>query len=136
MFAVFALAAISPAAAQTPPPVTPVAFTSLRVVPSQATSFVRGVLARNTARFAACGTATTTGTVALRLATDANGQIGSATIRRTSFPAAQRAVASCVLSAARALRFPGSVQGTLDIEVMVTLGAPAAPPTPAAPAAH
>ena len=130
MFALGALSLLSPAAAQTPPPATPVAFTGFRVVPSQATALVRGIFLGHQARFAACAPGGTFGTVALRMATDANGQVASSTIRHTSFAADQHAISGCVVSASRALRFPGSVQGTLDIEVVVQLGTP----PPAAPA--
>ena len=126
LFAVGALGALSPAAAQTPPPVTPVAFTGLRIVPSQATQMIRGVFNSRRLRFAACAPADTVGTVSLRMATDANGQVASSTVRRTTLTAAQRAIVGCVLTASRALRFPGSVQGTLDIEVVVQFGTPAA----------
>ena len=131
LFAAGALCAIAPAAAQTPPSTTPVAFTSLRVVPSPAAAIVRNVFVRNQARFAACAPATAYGTVSLRMATDANGQVSTSTVRRSTFVAPQQAVASCVVRASRALRFPGSVQGTLDIEVNVVLGTPDAGATPA-----
>lgn len=131
VFTACALGALSPAAAQTPPAVTPVAFTSLRVVPSPAASIVRNVFLRNRARFAACAPAGTTGNVSLRMATDANGQVSTSTIRRSSFTGDEAAVARCVVAASRAMRFPGSVQGTLDIEVNVVLGTPDAGAAPA-----
>jgi hypothetical protein len=130
VFAVAALGALTPAAAQTPPPPA-LSFNSLRVVPSPAAAIVRGVLLRNLARFAACNPPSAPGTVSLRLATDANGQIASATSRGSTFAAPNAAVTGCVVAAARRLRFPGSVQGTLDIEVVVAFPTPdAGAPTP------
>lgn len=123
LFAVAALGALAPAAAQTPPPPA-VSFNALRVVPSPAAAIVRGVLLRNLARFAACNPASAPGSVSLRLATDANGQIASATSRGSTFAAPNAAVTGCVVAAARRLRFPGSVQGTLDIEVVVAFPTP------------
>lgn len=131
VFTACALGVLSPAAAQTPPSTTPVAFTGLRVVPSPAATIVRNVFLRNRARFAACATDGATGSVSLRMATDANGQVSTSTLRRSSFAAEQQAVARCVMAASRAMRFPGSVQGTLDIEVNVVLGAPDAGAAPA-----
>lgn len=135
VFAALCLAAL-PAAAQTPPPppppppsVTPVAFRALRVVPSQATPLVRSAFERNRAHFAACAPMGTLGTVSLRMATDANGQIASSTVRGSTLPATERTIAGCVVTASRHMRFPGSVQGTLDIEVGVAFGAPP-PPAP------
>ena len=126
LFVVGALGAISPAVAQTPPPATPVAFTALRVVPSPAAHIVHGVFEGHRARFAACAPAGTVGTVGLRMATDANGQVATSSERSTSFAAPQHAIVACVVEASRSLRFPGSVQGTLDIEVVVQFGAPPA----------
>lgn len=127
VFVVGALGALSSASAQTPPPATAVAFTGWRVVPSPGTDIVRRVFQRSRARFAACAPADVSGSVSLRMATDANGQVSTATVRRSTFTAEQSAMRNCVVSVARALRFPGSVQGTLDIEVNVVLGtAPAA----------
>jgi hypothetical protein len=122
LFAAGLLATMAPAAAQTPPSITPVSFTNFRVVPSPATEIVRRVFSRARPGFAACAPASVYGTVSLRMATDANGQVASATARRTTFSGEQSAVTSCVLGVARRLRFPGSVQGTLDIEVNVVLG--------------
>jgi hypothetical protein len=131
VFTACALGVTSPAAAQTPQSVTPVAFAGLRVVPSPAATIVRNVFLRNRARFAACAPAGTAGSVSLRMATDANGQVSTSIIRRSSFAAEQQAVARCVVAASRAMRFPGSVQGTLDIEVNVVLGTPDAGAAPA-----
>lgn len=135
VFAVGALSTLSPVAAQTPPARPPVAFSSWRVVPSPALNIVRGIFARNIGRFAACNPTGQYGTVSLRMATDANGQVASSTSRGTSFVAPNAGIAACVVAASRRLNFPGSVQGTLDIEVTVTLGTPpdASAPAPAAP---
>lgn len=131
VFSLGALSALSPVAAQTPPARPPVAFSAWRVVPSPALAIVRGVFARNAGRFVACNPNNLYGTVSLRMATDANGQVASATSRGTSFVAPNGAIAGCVVAAARRLTFPGSVQGTLDIEVTVTLGTPdASAPAP------
>lgn len=132
VFAVGALSTLSPAAAQTPPARPAVAFSGWRVVPSPGLNIVRGVFARNVGRFAACNPTGQYGTVSLRMATDANGQVASSTSRGTSFVAPNAGIASCVVAASRRLSFPGSVQGTLDIEVTVTLGTPDAG-APAAP---
>lgn len=131
VFTACALGVMSPAAAQTPPTVTPVAFTGLRVVPSPAATIVRNVFLRYRARFAACAPEGTTGSVSLRMATDANGQVSTSTVRRSTFATEQQAVTHCVVAASRAMRFPGSVQGTLDIEVNVVLGTPDAGAAPA-----
>lgn len=125
-----ALGVLSPAAAQTPPSTTTVTFTGLRVVPSPAANIVRNVFLRNRARFAACAPAGTAGSVSLRMATDANGQVSTSTMRRSSFAGDELAFARCVVAASRAMRFPGSVQGTLDIEVNVVLGTPDAGAAP------
>ena len=125
-----ALGVLSPAAAQTPPSTSTVTFTGLRVVPSPAANIVRNVFLRSRARFAACAPAGTAGSVSLRMATDANGQVSTSTMRRSSFAGDELAVARCVVAASRAMRFPGSVQGTLDIEVNVVLGTPDAGAAP------
>jgi len=131
VFALGALSALSPAVAQTPPTRPLVAFSSWRVVPSPALNIVRGVFARSAGRFAACNPTGQYGTVSLRMATDANGQVASSTSRGSSFVAPNAGIATCVVAASRRLRFPGSVQGTLDIEVTVVLGSPdASAPAP------
>lgn len=118
-----ALGAAAPAAAQTPPAIV-ASFNGWRVVPSPATSIVNGVFARHRAAFAACDRPGVAGTVSLRMATDANGQVSTATVRSSTFAAPNTAVTACVLGVARRLMFPGSVQGTLDIEVVVSLSPP------------
>jgi hypothetical protein len=123
LFAVAALGAMAPAAAQTPP-APALSFNTLRVVPSPAANIVRGVLMRDLSHFAACNPTAVPGSVSLRLATDANGQIASATSRGSTFAAPNAAVTGCVVAAARRMRFPGSVQGTLDIEVVVAFPTP------------
>ncbi len=131
VFALGALSVLSPAVAQTPPTRPAVAFSSWRVVPSPALNIVRGIFARSAGAFAACNPTGQYGTVSLRMATDANGQVASSTSRGTSFVAPNAAIASCVVGVSRRLRFPGSVQGTLDIEVTVVLGTPdASAPAP------
>jgi len=125
LVAALALGTISPAAAQTPPATgRRVDFAGLRVVPSPASNMVYHIVTLSRARFAACAPAAANGSVALRLATRGDGQVSTATIRGTEFVGPEQPIADCVLSAARALRFPSSVEGTLDIEFVVILAGP------------
>jgi hypothetical protein len=134
IFAAATLSALAPASAQTPPAVNAAAtFGQFRVVPSPAVQSVASVFARNRARFAACDPTGIPGTVSLRMATDANGQVSSATVRASSFAAPNTRITGCVVEQARHLRFISSTQGTLGIELVVTLGPPA---DAGAPAAH
>lgn len=124
LVAALALGAVSPAAAQTPPATSRrVDFTDLRVVPSSASNMVYHFVTLSRARFAACAPATAHGGVALRLATR-GGEVSTATIRGTDFDGPEQPIADCVLNVARALRFPGWAEGTLDIEFMVILPGP------------